>query len=195
MSRLIVLEGGEATGKSTQAALLADRLGAVLTHEPGGTAVGRRIRALILDPAVDDLDLRAETLLFLADRAQHVARVIAPALAAGRDVVCDRFAGSTLAYQGYGRGLDPARLADLSAWAAGGVVPDQVLLLRVPRPVAEARRAARGQADRMEQAGDGFFDRVDAGFAALAGADPSWRVVDGVGTVDEVAARIDAALA
>lgn len=190
-----MLEGGEATGKSTQAALLADRLGAVLTHEPGGTAVGRRIRALILDPAVDDLDLRAETLLFLADRAQHVARVIAPALAAGRDVVCDRFAGSTLAYQGYGRGLDPARLADLSAWAAGGVVPDRVLLLRVPRPVAEARRAARGQADRMERAGDGFFDRVDAGFAALAGGDPSWRVVDGVGTVDEVAARIDAALA
>ena len=130
----------------------------------------------------------------LAARAQHVEEVIAPALAAGRDVVCDRFSGSTLAYQGYGRGLDPGELARLSSWASGGLEPDRVVLLVVDPAVARARRAGRGGEDRMEGEGDGFFARIDAGFAALAAADPQrWRTVDGAGAVEHVAARVLAA--
>jgi dTMP kinase len=194
VGRLIVLEGGEASGKSTQAVELARRLGAVLTREPGGTLTGERIRAIFLDPALTNVDRRTETLLLLAARAQHVAEVIRPALEAGRDVVCDRYAGSTLAYQGFGRGLAIERLAELSGWASDGLRPDRVVLLRVPREVARQRLARRGAEDRMEQAGEAFFDRVAAGFDQLAAADPAWRVVDGVGTVDEeVAERVSAA--
>ena len=188
MSRLIAFEGGEACGKSTQAALLAARLGAVLTREPGGTAVGERVRALLLDPQVDDLDPRAEALLVAAARAQHVAEVVAPALAAGRDVVTDRFSHSSLAYQGYGRGLPLAEVRDLSAWASGGLWPDVVVLLELP---AEEAAARRGEPDRFEAAGRDFHRRVEAGFRALAAADPGrWRVVDGSGSVEEVAARV-----
>jgi dTMP kinase len=167
----------------------------VLTREPGGTVTGERIRALILDPGLVGLDPRAETLLLLAARAQHVAEVIAPALEAGRDVVCDRFSGSTVAYQGYGRGLDPAKLARLSAWASAGVEPDRVVLLRTSGAVVAGRLARRDQGiDRMEGEGTAFFTKVDEGYAALAAADPlRWRVVDGGGTEDEVAARVVAA--
>jgi dTMP kinase len=169
-------------------------LGAVLTREPGGTATGERIRALLLDPDLPPLARRAETLLLLAARAQHVAEVIGPALEAGRDVVCDRFSGSTLAYQGYGRGLDPAELGRLSAWATNGIEPDRVILLQVDPSLAQARRAGGPPPDRMEGEGAGFFERVQAGFAALAAADPvRWRVVDGSGPIDEVARRIAAA--
>jgi dTMP kinase len=189
-----VLEGGEATGKSTQAAMLAERLGAVLTREPGGTRTGERIRALILDPSLAGIDDRTETLLMLAARAQHVAEVIRPALEAGRDVVCERYSGSTLAYQGYGRGLDISRLAEMSSWASAGIEPDRVILLRVAPAVATARFAHRGGADRIEQSGEAFFQRVAKGFERLADEQPSWRVVDGEGSVDEVAERIDAAL-
>jgi dTMP kinase len=191
-----VLEGGEAAGKSTQAARLAEAMGAVLTREPGGTAMGERIRAVLLHPQLPALTSRAETLLLLAARAQHVAEIIAPALTSGRDVVCDRFTGSTLAYQGYGRGLDVAELERLSAWAADGIEPDRVVLLQISLSVAATRRAARGAADRMEGEGADFFARVDAGYAALAAADPRrWRIVDGSGTVDQVAALVaDAAI-
>lgn len=190
-----MLEGGEATGKSTQAAILAERLGAVLTREPGGTATGERIRGLLLDPTLPGLDRRAETLLLLAARAQHVAEGIRPALAAGREVVCDRYSGSTLAYQGWGRGLAPGELAELSAWATAGLEPDVVVLLTVTPEVAAERMARRGGPDRMEGEGADFFRRVDEGFAAQAGADPSrWRVVDGDGAVAEVAARVAAAV-
>lgn len=135
-------------------------------------------------------------LLLLAARAQHVSEVIAPALEAGRDVVCDRFAASTVAYQGYGRGLDPARLVDLSSWASAGVEPDRVVLLQVAPTVAAARRAARGGDDRMEGEGAEFFSRVEQGFAALAEADPvRWRVIDGSGSIDHVAALVQAAVA
>lgn len=187
--RLIVFEGGEASGKSTQAALLAERLGAVLTREPGGTDVGRSLRALVLEPAVGHLDPRTESLLMLADRAQHVTEVIRPALARGADLVSDRFVGSTLAYQGYGRGLDVAELAGLSAWATGGVEPDVVFLLDVPVDVAIARLGR--DLDRMEGAGAEFHRRVAEGYQALASADPArWCVVDGSGTVDEVSSRV-----
>lgn len=194
--RLIALEGGEGSGKSTQAARLAAALGAVATREPGGTPAGEAIRALVLDPAHGPLDRRAEALLMLAARAQHVAEVIAPALAAGLDVVCDRFAGSTLAYQGWGRGLDVAELAGLSAWAAGGIEADVVVYLRVSPQVAAARLAGRpGRPDRVEQAGGGFFARVAEGFEAQAAANPArWRVVDGDAGVDLVARAVLAAV-
>jgi dTMP kinase len=192
--RLIVFEGGEASGKSTQAALLAERLGAVLTREPGGTAVGRSLRALVLDPSVSGLDPRAEALVMLADRAQHVAEVVRPALAGGADVISDRFSGSTLAYQGYARGLDVAELAGLSAWATGGLDPDLVILLDVAADVAVGRLG--DDLDRMEGAGADFHQRVVSGYRALAAADPArWCVVDGSGTVAEVTARVDAAFA
>ncbi len=191
---LIAFEGGEGTGKSTQAALLAERLDAVFTREPGGTAIGSRIRGLVLDPANQELADRAEALLMAADRAQHVAEVIRPALDAGRIVVTDRFAGSSLAYQSYGRGLPLDEVEQLSRWATDGVWPDLVVLLDVPEEVSEARLGA--ERDRMEEVGDGFHQRVVAGFRALAAADPDrWVVVDGTGTVDEVADRVWAAIA
>ena len=188
--RLVVLEGGEACGKSTQAALLAPRLGAVLTREPGGTVVGERIRSLLLDPALGaDLDARAEALLMAAARAQHVAEVLAPALAAGRVVVSDRFIGSSLAYQGYGRGLSLPDLAALSGFATEGLEADVVVLLDLAPAEAAGRRGP--VPDRLEAAGEAFHRRVDEGFAALAAADPDhWAVVDARGTVDEVAARV-----
>ena len=186
---LIAFEGGEGTGKSTQAARLADRLGAVLTREPGGTALGSRIRGLVLDPANRELADRAEALLMAADRAQHVAEVIRPALDANRIVVTDRFAGSSLAYQSYGRGLPLDEVEHLSRWATDGVWPDLVVLLDVPEAVAEERLGA--ERDRMEEVGDGFHGRVVAGFRALAAADPDrWVTVDGTGTLDEVGDRV-----
>ena len=190
MSRLIVFEGGEGSGKSTQAALLAARLGAVLTHEPGGTGIGARIRSVVLDAAVGNaLDVRAEALLMAADRAQHVAEVIRPVLARGDDVVSDRFTGSTLAYQGYARGLPVDELAWLSAWATGGLEPDIVILLDVPAEVAVTRM--KHEPDRMEAAGDDFHRRVAEGYRVLATADPGrWRVVDGSGSVQEVEALV-----
>ena len=132
--RFIVFEGGEGTGKSTQARLLAERLDAVCTHQPGGTELGRSIRALLLDddaPGAATLDDRADALLIAADRAQHVAEVIEPALGAGRHVVCDRYIGSSIAYQGHGRGLDVDIVRAVSGWAAGGLWPDLVLLMEV----------------------------------------------------------------
>jgi dTMP kinase len=189
--RLIAFEGGEAVGKSTQAALLADRLGAVLTREPGGTELGEVIRELLLDPA-RVLDARTEALLMAAARAQHVAEVIAPALAAGRDVVTDRFIGSSLAYQGFGRSLGVVEVAALSTFATGGLEADVVVLLTVPDSEASARRSAAP--DRLEAEGDEFHRRVLDGFGRLAAEDPRWVVVDGAGAVEEVAERVWAAV-
>jgi dTMP kinase len=191
VSRFIVFEGGEGTGKSTQAALLAARIGAVLTHEPGGTALGALIRGLVLGRSGFEVDDRAEALLLAADRAQHVAEVIRPALARGDDVVSDRFTGSTLAYQGYARGLPVEELAWLSSWAAGGLEPDLVVLLDVPASVAATRM--KREPDRMESAGAEFHGRVAAGYRSLAAAHPErWRVVDGSGSVSEVEALVKA---
>lgn len=192
--RLIAFEGGEGAGKSTQARLAADALGAVLTREPGGTALGERIRNLVLDPASIALDDRAEALLMAAARAQHVAEVIEPALWGGADVVTDRFTPSSVAYQGYGRGLPPEEVRDLSLWATVGLEPDVVVLLEVAAPVAAAR--LRGERDRMEAAGEQFHRAVADGFRSMAAADPGrWVVIDGEGPVDEVARRVRAALA
>jgi len=181
--RFVVFEGGDACGKSTQAARLAARRDAVLTREPGGTPLGERVRELFLDPASGPVEPRTEALLVAAARAQHVAAVIAPALETGRDVVCDRFTGSSLAYQGFGRGLDVDALRGLSRFAAGGLEPDVYVLLEVPAALARQRLGA--DRDRMEAAGDDFHERVRAGYSALARSD-GWVVVDGSGSIDEV---------
>jgi dTMP kinase len=184
-----VFEGGEGSGKSSQARRLAERLGARLTHEPGATAVGARLRALLLDPDLRGLDRRTEALLMAADRAQHVAEVVEPALAAGEDVVCDRFVGSSVAYQGYGRGLDVDAVRALSEFAAPATAADLVVLLDVAPEVA-ARRVAPAP-DRMEAAGAEFHARVRAGYLAQAGADPRhWVVVDGNRPLEDVSATV-----
>ena len=144
----------------------------------------------MLDLSAQPIAVRTEVLLMLAARAEHVAEVIEPALASGRDVVCDRFSGSTLAYQGYGRGLEPKELDELSRWASAGLEPDLVILLVVGAEVSNARREKRGSTDRIETEDPEFFSRVDHGFIAQAERDPSWRIVDGAGTVEEVAARV-----
>jgi dTMP kinase len=189
--RLVALEGIDGCGKSTQARRLAKRLGAVETYEPGATALGRALRGLLLRPGTR-IDPRAEALLMAADRAQHVAEVVSSALDGGRWVVTDRFSASTLAYQGYGRGMDVGELGRLVDWATGGLSPDLVVLLDVPVAVAAARRRGKA-ADRLETLGTGFLERVAAGFAVLADTEPSrWAVIDGTGTADAVA---DAVLA
>lgn len=186
----IAFEGAEGCGKSTQARRLAEQIDAVLTRETGGTAIGRRLREILHDVDVTDLDDHAETLIVAADRAQHVAEVVRPALAAGRHVVSDRSVYSSLAYQGYGRGLPVAEVRAVNQWALGDTWPDLVVLLTVP-PAVAAERMSRRELDRFEQAGDEFHDRVDAGFAEMAAADPHrWLVVDASGPVDAVARRI-----
>lgn len=186
----IAFEGAEGCGKSTQARRLAEQIDAVLTRETGGTAIGRRLREILHDVDVTDLDDHAETLIVAADRAQHVAEVVRPALAAGRHVVSDRSVYSSLAYQGYGRGLPVDEVRAVNQWALGDTWPDLVVLLTVP-PAVAAERMSRRELDRFEQAGDEFHDRVDAGFAEMAAADPHrWLVVDASGPVDAVARRI-----
>ena len=188
----MVFEGGEGSGKSTQARLLADRWGAELTFEPGDTPLGVQLRAILLDPATRDLDPRAEALLMAADRAHHVATRILPALHRGRDVVCDRYVGSSIAYQGYGRDLGAQEVEALSTFATDGLQPDLVVLLQVPPELAAQRLAQAGSLDRMEAAGEEFHRRVAEGYVALAAEDPRrWVVVDGAGTVDEVRDRVD----
>ena len=191
--RFVAIEGGEASGKSTQAGILAERLGAVLTREPGGTAIGARIRDLVLDRGAAGLTDRAEALLMAADRAQHVAELVGPALASGRDVVTDRFLGSSLAYQGFGRGLPVEEVRRLSLWATAGLEPDVVVLLDVAESVAANRMAV--DRDRVEAAGPAFHRAVADGYRALAAATPErWVVVDGSGAVEVVAAAVHAAV-
>ena len=187
--RFIVFEGGEACGKSTQARLLAEALGAVLTHEPGATSVGASVRQIVLDPATRGLDDHAEALLIAADKAQHITEIVLPALEAGTDVVCDRYVASALAYQGYGRGLDIDALRAVLRFATRGLDPDLTILLEVPAPEAERRLGSR--LDRLEGLGDAFHERVRAGFTALAASDPEhWVVLDAMAPIDTLAAEI-----
>ena len=199
--RFITFEGGEGCGKSTQILWLAERLRAqgrqvLLTREPGGTALAERIRALVRENGEDPPNARAETLLFLASRAQLVENVVRPALAAGAWVLCDRFADSTFAYQGYGRGLSLTELKALNAFATGGLVPDRTILLDVPPETAAARLRARQQAtqtvaDHMERAGDDFHARLKAGFLELAAAEPArFAVIAAEGSVESVAEKV-----
>jgi dTMP kinase len=204
--RLVAFEGVDGSGKSTQARILATTIGAVLTFEPGATGLGSALRHLLLDPGHPEPEVRAEALLMAADRAQHVAEVIRPALEEGRAVVTDRFSGSTLAYQGYGRGLPVGELSQLVAWATGGVEPDLTVVVDVPLAVARRRlergaadrlekrpadRLEKRSADRLERLDVRFFSRVRDGYLELAGADPlRWSVVDGDADVDSVAAAV-----
>jgi dTMP kinase len=189
--RFIVLEGGEGSGKSTQARELARRLRALghrvcETREPGGTEVGGDIRRALLHTDVA-LDPHAELLLLLADRAQHVAEVVEPRVTAGDIVVCDRFAPSSLTYQGVARGIGVEMVVQLSRWAARNREPDVVVVLDVPDEIAEARVAA--ERDRLERAGAEFHAKVRAAYRDLA-ADFGWVVLDAQGTPEEVARRV-----
>lgn len=190
----IAFEGAEGCGKSTQAARLASALDAVLTRETGGTEIGRRLRDILHDTTVANLDARAEALLTAADRAQHLAEVVRPALAAGHHVVSDRSVYSSLAYQGYGRRLEVADIRRLNEWATGGLWPDVVVFLDPPDEVI-AERMSRRDLDRFEAAGDDFHERVLDGFRAMAADEPNrWITVQAVGSIDRVAQEISAAL-
>jgi dTMP kinase len=192
--RLIALEGIDGCGKSTQAVLLADHLGAALSFEPGATTLGASLRRLLLDPELPAVALRAEALLMAADRAQHVADILEPALSAGTWVVTDRFSGSTFAYQGYGRGMDLEELGWLVRWATEGLQPDLVVLIEVPVATAVERRSGE-RSDRFEGLGEEFQHRVAEGFHQLATDDPAtWVVIDGTRSVGEVAADVRSAV-
>lgn len=195
--RFITFEGGEGCGKSTQvkrlkAALEAAGIEVLLTREPGGTVLAEEIRRLIKDQDDDPPCDRSELLLFLAARAQLVKQVIRPALAAGKWVISDRFSDSTLAYQGYGRGLSLEVIETTNAFACEGLKPDLTVLLDVTPETSLARMrrregATNTTADRIERAGDAFHARLRKGFAALAAKEPARiKVVDANGTVDEV---------
>lgn len=194
----IVFEGGDGTGKSSQAQLLAKQLDAVLTRQPGGTELGQKIRAMLLDPANSHLDVRCEALLMAADRAQHVAEVIKPALESGRNVVCDRYLWSSVAYQGHGRQLDPETVRLLSDFAVNGLEPDLVILLDIPVEVGLERAIAAGkhsQGDRFEQADQSFHERVRSAYLGFAKQDPDrWAVVDASGDFEAVTLAIQASV-
>jgi dTMP kinase len=178
----IAFEGGEGSGKTTQARLISIWLreqgyDVVTTHEPGATKIGMRLRALLLDTSHTGMDSRAEALMYAADRAEHVASVIVPALDRGAVVITDRYIDSSLAYQGTGRGLKREHIARLNAWATGGRVPDLTVLLDMP-PAAGLSRRARS-ADRLESEPLQFHERVRSGFLSLARADPDrYLIID-----------------
>jgi dTMP kinase len=192
----LALEGGEGAGKSTQAKLLLAWLQStgrevVLTREPGATAAGQRIRSLLLDPATGGISPRTEALLYAADRAQHVAHVVLPALDRGAVVVTDRYVDSSLAYQGAGRALELGEVARLSRWATGGLRPDLTILLDVDPAVGLGR--IPGAPDRIEQESIEFHERVRQGFLDLAAADPDrYLVVAAAEAAEAVHARVRA---
>lgn len=195
----ITLEGADGCGKSTQAAILADRIAAtgrevVRLREPGGTAVSEKIRALVLDPENSEMAPECELLLFEASRAQLVRQVIEPALARGAVVVCDRFYDSTFAYQAAGRSLAEQTIRAANALGSCGVAPDRTLVLDMDTDAALSR-ATRDGADRMEAEGVAFQRRVREGYLRLVAEEPRRvRRVDATGTVEEVAGRLADAL-
>ena len=203
----VTFEGVDGCGKTTQLQRLAERLAAegiahIATREPGGTAAGAHVRALLVEERTPPLVPDAELLLYAADRAQHVREILRPALDAGRIVLCDRYTDATLAYQGYGRGLDLGLIAELNRLATGGLMPDLTLVLDLD--VEEAMRRMRrrsaapaGEApSRFDTEAREFHERVRHGYLEIAAAEPDRvRVVDATGALEAVAARIDAAVA
>lgn len=190
--KFISLEGGEGAGKSTLLAGLREHLTAQgidlrLTREPGGTALGESVRAIVLDPARHGMCAESELLLMFAARAQLVREVIEPALAAGQWVLCDRYVDASYAYQGGGRGQPAARIAELERWACDGLKPDLTLLLDLPVAAGRARAAGRGEADRIEVEADAFFERVRAAYRARAAAEPvRFHMIDAAQSPDRV---------
>ena len=191
--RFIAFEGVDGCGKSTQVQRVAAARDALATFEPGDTELGAALRSVALDEAVSMTPL-TELLVMAADRAEHVAQVIEPALAAGRDVVCDRFSGSTIAYQGHGRGVALDVLRPVLDVAARGLDPDVTILLDCPPDIAVGRRRNRVRPDRFESTDPDFVARVRSGFLALAASTASWRVVDAAQSLDGVARDVDAAI-
>ena len=193
--KFITLEGVDGAGKSTHVAWIAERLRAgghevVVTREPGGTLLAEKLRALVLAEAMDPL---AETLLMFAARADHVQKVIAPALARGAWVVCDRFTDATLAYQGAGKGVPVERIRQLAEATHPGLLPDQTLVFDCPYEISRSRLSNAGRdLDRFESEERAFFERVRAGYQALARAEPG-RVylVDGSKTSDKIKVQIE----
>lgn len=199
--KFITFEGPEGGGKSTHVRELAEQLRAegktvLVTREPGGTRLAELIRGLVREEVEDPPVTRCEVLLFIAARAQVVSEVIRPALARGEWVICDRFADSTFAYQGYGRGIDVGLLKNFNDFATEGLVPDLTILLDVPPETSKARLAERQaatatSADRIEQAGDMFHRRLRDGFLELAKAEPDrFVVIDSSGPREEVSDRV-----
>ena len=200
----ITFEGGEGCGKSTQIRLLAQKLQdagkqVLLVREPGGTAAGERIREILLSKQSDGLEPMAELMLYEAARAQIVSEVIEPALQEGKVVLCDRFFDSTVAYQGFGRGLDPEMIAKLNLMATGGLEPDLTVLLDID-PALGLKRAMAvtggdGEGDRIEAAGLAFHQQIRQGFASLAQQYPERiTVIDASGTIEQVAEQVFAAV-
>ena len=203
--KFITFEGPEGGGKSTHVQELAKQLRAegrtvLVTREPGGTPLAEKIRSLLRDELDDPPVTRSEVLLFLAARAQVVSQVIRPALARGEWVLCDRFADSTFAYQGYGRGIDVGLLKNFNDFATEGLMPDMTILLDVPLEVSRERLAERQaatatSADRIEQAGTMFHRRLREGFLELARAEPGRFVtIDATGDKDKDSAAVLAAV-
>lgn len=193
----IVVEGGDGAGKTTQLTLLDEALRArgyrvVTTREPGGTEIGEKLRALVLEAGQGAIDDRTEALIFAASRAAHAAQLIRPALAEGAIVLCDRYIDSSAAYQGVGRGLGVNTIVDLSRWATADLVPDATLLLSVPLRSEQERMTERGTVDRIEAEGAEFKARIHSAFERIAREDSngSHCIVDGVGTIEEVHARV-----
>ena len=199
MGLFISLEGPEGGGKTTQARLLATELRGMgymvlLTREPGGTAIGDRIRAVLLDQESAEMDPRAEILLYSASRAQHVCERIRPALASGQIVISDRYADSTLAYQGYGRGLDLDTLRAITLFATDGLQPDLTLCLDIaPVKGLERRRQGRGEWNRLDAETLAFHQRTRQGYLELAQCEPErWVVIDAGRPAEAVHAEIKA---
>ncbi|MCE5191941.1 MAG: dTMP kinase [Actinomycetia bacterium] len=195
----ITFEGGDGSGKTTQIMRLASALRDIgceplVLREPGGTIVGEGVRDILLDPRHEGLDAVAETLLFAASRAQLSATVIRPALETGRVVICDRYADSTVAYQGYGRGLDLATVRGVNEWATRGLVPDRTILLDID-PGEGIAAAAPAEADRLEREELAVHARVRAGYLELARAEPARWVVIERDRADAVWGSVRAALA
>ena len=195
----ISFEGIEGSGKSTAQRLLAEHLQGLgydplLTREPGGCALGRSLRPILLDARTRGLSSRAEFYLFLADRAQHVAEVIRPALEAGQTVLCDRYADSTLAYQGYGRGLDPEHLRRINDMATGGLMPDLTLLLDLPVHCGRERAGLRNREEgtvlsegRFDAESLEFHERVRQGYRSLAAEEPErFAIIDAAQPPEDV---------